>query len=147
MPSSSPLIHAPEDVLGAVATDAEIGGVARGVILVPDVRAAVAPEVGDGIAHEQNVNAALFRLRHKALVALEPSRIARHRDDGSVGDNDRILDQLRICCRNQHINATRQRNRHSRGRRDGLGEQVVNKKNGSQNKSRDSHCFHGFKVQ
>ena len=74
-------------MLGAVAADAKIGGMARRVILVPHVRAAIAPEIRDGIAHEQNVNAALFRLRHKTLVARNPSGAERHGIGGRVLDN------------------------------------------------------------
>ena len=78
------VVHAPKDVLGAVAADAEVGGVARRVILVPDIRAAVAPEVGDGIAHEQNVNAALLRFLHKTFVTFDPAGIPRHGIGGGV---------------------------------------------------------------
>src|SRR5208282_3698979 len=54
------VFDAPEDVLRAVATDAEVGGVARRVVFVPNRPAFAAPVVSDGIALEQNVNAASF---------------------------------------------------------------------------------------
>src|SRR5262245_57824158 len=63
-------------MLCAVAADAEVGGVARRVKPFPDGFAFGTPAVGDRIAEEQQVHAALFRLRDEAFVALEPIGVA-----------------------------------------------------------------------
>ena len=81
------MVNAPEDVLRAVTADAEIGGVARRVKFGPDLRAAIAPEVGDGIAQEQQINAAFFRFRHETFMLGKPERFARHGNEGGISDD------------------------------------------------------------
>jgi hypothetical protein len=82
------VFDAPERVLGAVVADAELGGVTRRVIFVPDIQPALVPKPagGDGIAEKQQVNAALLRLLHKGLVARHPigGKGAGRGNDGGV---------------------------------------------------------------
>jgi hypothetical protein len=55
-----PVHGAPQHVLGAVAADAEVGGLTVGITLLPDRLAAAAPPRGDGVTHEQDVDVALL---------------------------------------------------------------------------------------
>src|ERR1035437_739968 len=82
------VFNPPENVLDAVPTDAEVRRVAWRVKLRPDFAAAVAPApaVGDGIANEQKVNAALFCLGNIGFVPRYPvgRKIARRREERGV---------------------------------------------------------------
>ena len=80
------VVHAPEDVLGAVAADAKIGGMARRVILVPRVE----PRLRQKSVMESPMNKMSMPpcfLRHKTLVAHGSSGPQRHGIGGRVLDN------------------------------------------------------------
>src|SRR4029079_2194603 len=67
------ILHAPEDMLSAVGIDAEVGGLERCEGAVPNRLAAAragsgSPEIGDGIADEQDINVALFGDIEKGIV-------------------------------------------------------------------------------
>ena len=49
------MIEAIDDVFGVVAGEAEIEGVAIGVVFIPDLFALVLPALGDGVADEDEV--------------------------------------------------------------------------------------------
>ncbi len=77
------VLDAPDDMLGAISADTEIGSVAIGVEFIPNAFAAIAPEIGDGIAHEQEINSSGFGLLHEILVTRHPvCRIAARRRCG-----------------------------------------------------------------
>lgn len=80
------MVNAPDDVLGAVAADAKVGGVKRRVVFVPDIRAVIAPEISDGIAEKQKVNATFFVDGHELRVPLMIvfGIAANRRNDGGV---------------------------------------------------------------
>ena len=78
------VLQAPEDVLRLIAADAEVGGFERTVVLFPNLLAAAAPAVGDRVAEEQQVDAALLGDFDEAVVPLHPARIARGRSGRGI---------------------------------------------------------------
>lgn len=100
------MFDAPDDVLRPVAADAEIRRVPRAVGFLPNILAPAAPIVRDGIAHEQNLNAARLGLFHKSLMPRHPIRwiAARHGSDGGIFDHllqIRFLGQAGRCEENR----------------------------------------------
>ena len=73
-------------MLRAVAADAEIQRMARRIELVPDLEAALAPAVSDGVADEHEIELPLLGLRQEAFMARDPigRRRARGRNDGGI---------------------------------------------------------------
>src|SRR6185437_7248006 len=82
------VFNAPENVLGAIPADAEIGGVTRTVKLLPDVFSTTAPKIRDGIAHEEKIDVAGFGLLNKPLMPRHPARRTRDWSRGRVVDGD-----------------------------------------------------------
>jgi hypothetical protein len=79
------VLDAPEDVLGLIAADAEVGGLQGTEGFVPDfLAAAAAPAVGDGIAEEEDVNIAFLGDLDKAFVAFDPALVARAGGGGGI---------------------------------------------------------------
>ena len=66
------VVQSPQDVLGAVATDSEVHGVALGEVPGPDRFAGVLPGVGDGVADEDQVDVALGHALVERGVPLGP---------------------------------------------------------------------------
>ena len=66
------VFDSPQDVLGAVATDPEVGGMTRFIGFVPNVFSFCAPTVSDGIAHEQEVDSAVLGLFDEPFMAGHP---------------------------------------------------------------------------
>ena len=80
------VFNPPEDVLGAVAVDAEVDDLAFAVKFLPDIFAATLPALRDGVADELDVVIAgriLGALQHLRL-AVGDAAGARHRNDGGV---------------------------------------------------------------
>ncbi len=77
------VLHAPEDMLRAVAADAEVGGLQRRVAFGPDGFARAAPALGDGIAKENDIDVTLLGARVETLVLDHPV-VARHRRGGGI---------------------------------------------------------------
>jgi len=70
------IADAPQDVLGAVATDAEVGGLERGEVLLPGrLGGAAAPGVRDRVAQEKQVHIALLGDGHETFVPFHPTGI------------------------------------------------------------------------
>jgi hypothetical protein len=68
------VLDAPEDVLRAVAADAEVRGLERGKILVPGrLGIAAAPGLSDRVAQEDDGDIALHGLGDEALVPFQPA--------------------------------------------------------------------------
>ena len=96
------ILQPPQDVLGAVAADAEVGGLERHELFLEDhgavgprVVALAAPGIRDRIAEEQHVDAAAFGHLDELVVPLHPVALPRHRHDG------RVLLLLLAVCRQQ----------------------------------------------
>ena len=66
-------------MLGAVAADAEIHGVALGVMLGPGVFAAAFPALSDGVADENQITVSLRYAFVEGLMPLGPTAAARYR--------------------------------------------------------------------
>jgi hypothetical protein len=64
------VIETPQHVLGAIAADAEVGGVARGVKLLPHLAPGAFPRLGDRITDEDELGLALLGDFVEAVVAL-----------------------------------------------------------------------------
>ena len=64
------VVEAPEDVLGAVAADAEVGGLEGRPGLVPHGLAFAFPSMGDGVAQEDELGFAFLRDDVEGLMAL-----------------------------------------------------------------------------
>ena len=73
------ILDPPQDMLGAVASNAEIGGVARPVVALPD--SVVVPTLRDRVAQKEEINVALFRLRQEVFMHFHPGALARRRND------------------------------------------------------------------
>ena len=77
------VVHAPEDVLGAVGADAEVEGVAVGVVLFPGDVADERPVgagrlgevLGDGVADEEEVNGMALRGLDVGFAGLLPAML------------------------------------------------------------------------
>ena len=67
------VLETPDDVLGAVAGDAEVEGVFVGVVLFPDAFSGSFPALGDGVADEEDVVLFCGGIFIHALVALHPA--------------------------------------------------------------------------
>ena len=74
------VLNPPEDVLGPVAADAEVGRLARAVEPLPRFLGAV-PALGDRVAQEEQVDVPLLGLLQKRLVHIHPGPVARLGDD------------------------------------------------------------------
>lgn len=79
------VVEPPEDVLGAVAADAEVDGVTRGVGLGPNLFSGPFPALGDGVADEDQVDVPLLDPLVERFVTLHPAAVARHGGDGVMG--------------------------------------------------------------
>jgi len=94
------VLKTPEDVLGVVAADAHVDGLAGAVELLPDIFAVPLPAFGDGVADELDVVVAGGGLGALEDQVLAVGGVARARDgnDGVVGVNDdRVGRSLRRC--------------------------------------------------
>src|SRR5206468_5766031 len=75
----------PEDVLGPVAADPEVGRLARGVVASPDVLAGPLPALRDRVAEEEDADVALPGLLQEPFVLLGPGTRAGLGGDRAVG--------------------------------------------------------------
>lgn len=78
------MLEAPEDVLGAVTADAEVGGLEPSPGLFPDGLALTVPTVGDRVTEEDELGFALLRDDVEGFMALLRPRV-EYRLDGVVG--------------------------------------------------------------
>lgn len=79
------VIQPPKDVLGAIAADAQVDGVARSVVFVPNGLSAAFPAVGDGVADQQHIDVPLGNpLVHLRMAIGPPFVVAGDRFDGVV---------------------------------------------------------------
>ena len=80
------VLQAPEDVLGAVTTDAEVHGFAIGVMFFPDFFGSAAfPALGDGVADENELGVlGVFDAGVEEVGADFPAGVAGHWGDGGV---------------------------------------------------------------
>ena len=78
------VVESPQHVLRAVAADAEIHGVALGVMLRPDGFAAAFPSMRDRVANKDQVDVALGHALVERLMPLHPAAAARLGSDGGV---------------------------------------------------------------
>ena len=82
------VVETPEDVLGAIATDAQVDGVALGVVLGPDLLALPFPTLRDGVADEDQLRLAPIG-SHRGIetrLTIHPPLVgARGRFDGGMG--------------------------------------------------------------
>jgi hypothetical protein len=69
------VLKAPENVLGPVPGDAEVGRLEGSEVLVPDLAAGRPPGVRDGVAEEEDVDTPAAGLLREALVAVEPGTL------------------------------------------------------------------------
>ena len=84
------VLQPPQDVLRAVTADAEVRGLQRGEVRIPDFLATLllaAPGVGDGVTDEEHVDIPLLGDFDEAFMALDPVSLARLGFDGGVGGN------------------------------------------------------------
>jgi hypothetical protein len=101
MPSNSPFLTAPQDVLGAVAADAEVRGLVLAELLLEDGLLAV-PAGGDGVAEEDDLRFALLGDGDEGFVRLEEVGLGL-----AVGAELRSLPRCRWLGRQLHGRARR----------------------------------------
>ncbi len=86
------VVEAPENVLGVVAADAEVEGVAGSVILAPDLLPVAFPALGNGVANEDDLRLTMTFLDAivEQPVALVGLAFARDRLDALMKLLDRF---------------------------------------------------------
>ena len=80
-----PILHAPEDALGGVAADAEVGGFEGFEVFVPDGAADGGPVVSDGVADEEGYRCCLRRGGRGYRKSLWREPLLPRAGEGSVG--------------------------------------------------------------
>ena len=78
------IVQPPNDMLGAVAADSEIHGVALGIMLGPGVFAAAFPALSDGVADENEITVSLRHAFVEGLMPLGPTAAARYGFSGRM---------------------------------------------------------------
>ena len=76
-----PMVKTPQDMLGAIPANPEIGRSEGRDFLRPHFFTLALPALGNGIAHKQNVKATLFRELIEVFMADEPPLFTGFRDN------------------------------------------------------------------
>ncbi len=78
------VVEPPQDVLCSIAADAEVHGVALGVILRPNLLASAFPAVRDRVADKDQIDVALSHALVERLMSLHPAAAAGLGVDGRM---------------------------------------------------------------